>query len=58
MLRLYNLPGRLLAKLNYIFPDKGQAVSSARQLDSAFAHFVYSTIIYGLIVLIVLSKAN
>lgn len=47
MLSLYCLPGRLIAHLQYLFPQKYMdAVRSRRQRDNPFIHALYSTLVY------------
>jgi hypothetical protein len=49
MLSLYNLPGKILANLWYLWPKKGQVWASARRKDNRFVHFVYSTVVYAVL---------
>ena len=46
LLSAYNLPGRLLAELWYLWPKKGQIWASGRRRSHAFVHFLYSTVFY------------
>lgn len=54
MLWLYCLPGRILAQLDYLFPEgKGTSAGTRRRKDSKFAHFVRSTAFYLLTFIVV-----
>ena len=55
MLSIYNLPGRIVANLWYLWPKKGQVWASARRKDNPFVHFVYSTVVYLLLLYILLA---
>ncbi|WP_321326788.1 hypothetical protein [uncultured Parasphingorhabdus sp.] len=46
MLKIYNIPGKLLAELWYLWPKKGEVWASGRRRDHSFVHFLYSTIFY------------
>lgn len=46
MLKLYSLPGRILAELWFLWPKKGQIRASGRRRDHPFVHFFYSTAFY------------
>lgn len=46
MLKLYNIPGRLVAELWYLWPKKGEIWASGRRREHPFVHFLYSTVIY------------
>ena len=47
LLKLYCLPGRAIAHLNWLFPSRHMdAIRSARQHDSTLVHFMSSTGIY------------
>lgn len=47
-LRIYNLPGRAIAELRYLWPKKGQTLATGRRREHGFVHFVYSTIFYAI----------
>lgn len=50
LFRAYCLPGRFIAYLHYLFPKTYmQAVRSGRQRGEALIHFVYSTLIYAVL---------
>ena len=54
LFKLYCLPGKVLAHLNWLFPDSHMdAVRSARQRDSSLIHFLGSSSLYALIALFV-----
>ncbi len=46
MLKFYNIPGKLLAELWFLWSKKGELWGSARRRHHPFVHFFYSTIIY------------
>ncbi len=47
LFRIYCFPGRIITRLNYLFPNKYMdAVRSRRQLTSTFSHFYYSSLLY------------
>lgn len=46
MMRFYNLPGRAIAELWYLWPKKGEVWASARRRSHPFVHFLYSTLLY------------
>lgn len=48
LLKLYSLPGKLLAELWYLWPKKGEVWASSRRRDHGFVHFLYSTVMYVL----------
>lgn len=49
MLRIYNLPGRAIAELSYLWPKKGQVWQSGRRREHSFVHFCYSTVFYAVV---------
>lgn len=48
MLKYYNLPGRVLAELWFLWSKKGELWGSARRRNHPFVHFFYSTMIYAI----------
>lgn len=46
ILKLYSLPGKLIAELWYLWPKKGQIWASGRRREHGFVHFMYSTVFY------------
>lgn len=45
-IRIYSLPGKIIAEIWYLWPKKGQIWASGRRRDHGFVHFMYSTIFY------------
>lgn len=47
-MKYYNMPGRLLAELWFLWSKKGELWGSARRRNHPFVHFFYSTMIYAI----------
>ena len=47
-LKYYNMPGRILAELWFLWSKKGEIWGSARRRNHPFVHFFYSTMIYAI----------
>lgn len=52
MLRFYNMPGRLIAELEFLFPKRGQIWSTRRRRESLLAHFLFSTCFYAVLLVV------
>lgn len=50
-MKYYNLPGKLIAELWYLWPKKGQIWASGRRREHPLPHFLYSTVIYAVVIL-------
>ena len=57
-LKLYSLPGKLIAELWYLWPKKGQIWASGRRREHGFVHFMYSTVFYFILIAIFVIAGN
>jgi hypothetical protein len=58
MLRLYCLPGKLVAELGFLFPGRGQIWGSARRRESRLAHFLYATAFYAFLFFLIAGRVD
>lgn len=55
MWHYYNLPGRFIAELEFLFPRRGQLWASRRRRESAIVHFLYATLFWIVAAIILFS---
>lgn len=58
LLKLYCLPGKLIAELWYLWPKKGQIWASGRRREHGFVHFMYSTVFYLIALFVIAGSAG
>lgn len=56
--KLYCLPGRIIAWLEYFFPGRGQVWASGRRKDNEIVHFLFSTAVYAFLGYLAWSQAH